>query len=213
MQGSARRDTSALGECPCIDCAHVYRCPRCENRGALFWHAGEGSGGNVRREAHVDPLLERDSPCFPEAVFASRAIARVFQARGTRKVEGCVGRRSRPAQRAEAKRTPEQTGRGRRDDPIGLPRAAVAPIPPKPTLSNHVTHRRKLGWHGSKFVRVFDLSSFSVERNSLLTSTIAGRLWSAPFRSGVVLGDGCPIVRVIREQHIHSTILRTSRQR
>src|ERR1700735_2037020 len=23
-----------LGECPCIDCAHVYRLPRCENRGA-----------------------------------------------------------------------------------------------------------------------------------------------------------------------------------
>jgi hypothetical protein len=39
-------------------------------------------------------------------------------ARGTRKVEGCAGRRSRPAQRAEAKRTPEQPGRGRRDDPL-----------------------------------------------------------------------------------------------
>jgi hypothetical protein len=29
-----------------------------------------------------------------------------FLARGTRKAEGCGGRRSRPAQRAEAKRTP-----------------------------------------------------------------------------------------------------------
>ncbi len=40
-----------------------------------------------------------------------------LEARGTRKGEGCVGRRGRPAQRAEAKRTPEQPGRGRRDDP------------------------------------------------------------------------------------------------
>jgi hypothetical protein len=40
-----------------------------------------------------------------------------FLARGTRKAEGCGGRRSRPAQRAEAKRTPQQPGRGRRDGP------------------------------------------------------------------------------------------------
>ena len=161
----------------------------------------------------MDPLLERDSPSVSEASFASRAIVGGFHARGTRKVEGCVGRRSRPAQRAEAKRTPKQTGRGSRDDPTGFPRAPISPMPSNPTLSNHVSHRRMRGWHGSKFVRVFDSSSFSVERNSLLTSTIAGRLWSARFRSRLILGDGCSIVRVIGEQHIHSTILRTSLNR
>ena len=45
-----------------------------------------------------------------------------LSARETRKVEGCAGRRSRPAQRAEAKRTPEQPGRGRRDKHKGRER-------------------------------------------------------------------------------------------
>ena len=56
----------------------------------------------------------------------SRVFKRVERARA----RGCGGRRSRPAQRAEAKRTPEQPGRGRRDAPIRFEWTHVSPATP-----------------------------------------------------------------------------------
>ncbi len=69
----------------------------------------------------------------------------VFQARGTRKVEGCAGRRSRPAQRAEAKRTPEQPARGRRDDPLRFRCDELLPRHRSANL-NHRAIPRRLGF-------------------------------------------------------------------
>ena len=66
----------------------------------------------------ADPLLRYESACLHSGVIPALRAMWAVSARGTRKVEGCAGRRSRPAQRAEAKRTPEQPGRGRRDGPV-----------------------------------------------------------------------------------------------
>ena len=82
-------------------------------------HTGEGLGEAVPEERR--PWIRfRATSSYRLRLSGLSWILDCLEARGTRKGEGCVGRRSRPAQRAEAKRTPEQPGRGRRDDPLSI---------------------------------------------------------------------------------------------
>jgi hypothetical protein len=48
MQGSARRDTSALASALALTARTFILCPCCENRGTLCRHTGEGRGRSAR---------------------------------------------------------------------------------------------------------------------------------------------------------------------
>ena len=116
MQGSARRDTSALASALALTARTFIVCPCCEDRGTLCWRTGEGiRAASDETRTHI--RFFGGVLCLRSGTFRLAKDGRIPQARGTRKVEGCAGRRSRPAPGAEAKRTPEQPGRGRRDDP------------------------------------------------------------------------------------------------
>jgi hypothetical protein len=87
MQGSARRDTSALASALALAARTFILCSCCENRDTLSRDTEEGRVTQRPKRPPADPLLRRDFSCLNLRVL-SALLAKVgcLQAHGTRKV-------------------------------------------------------------------------------------------------------------------------------
>ena len=128
MQGSARRDTSAPASALALTARTFIVCPRCENRGTLFRHTGEGIVTQRPNEARtrIRFCVRVGLPSASGVISALRAIVGCFK-----RVERA---RSRDVQGGAAG---PRSGR-KRSGPRSSPLAAAATTPYGSDAMNYV---------------------------------------------------------------------------